>query len=269
VEASVGVETEDCLIVAVPELAPARQYTLELRNVLDLATWPEPNLFAKAAMRFVTRLLAEPVVSLAANRGQQEAAATTLIKLTFEGPAVVGDPRSDLEVEIEQINPPSEQPDRQRLRVSDPSQVVFRHREVLLLPRPLLAGTSYRLTLPVGAVLHFNRSFTVDFTTRAEDLTPPSIVWTWPTGTLSKLTIDRMLVQIYFSEEVQPIPGKFILLVDDLGVERHRLAVTDHCHDVTMSSWVEEGGCARLDMEGRRLSLLPLGSDHAGSARGQ
>lgn len=252
VPAFVGVDAEDSVVTTVPDLLPGYLYTLELgKGIKDLATWPEPNPFEGVALNFYTHL-GSPEVRLASNEGLKEADATSVIKLCFEGPARLADPSSDLEVEIVQVNPPSDYPDSQRLRVSDPGTVVFLRNEVLFLPRPLLAGTSYRFTLPAGSVLHFDEPFSFLFATRSEDLMPPSIVWTWPTGTVSKLTIDRMLVQIYFSEAVQPSLGKFITLRDDRGT-RYPLPVDAPCLPD------ESRGCMHLDMEGRRLSLLPNG----------
>ncbi|CAE6965206.1 unnamed protein product [Symbiodinium natans] len=140
--------------------------------------------------------------------------------LQFEGVAVLADPNSDLEAELRQINPASQTPDEQHLKVSDPSRVVFLGHQIVLLPlRPLRPGTSYNLTLPAGVVRHFDQPFWFVFTTRPEDQVAPSIVWTWPDMSVSKLVIDRMLVHLYFSEEVQPGMSK-IFLLDDMGSER-------------------------------------------------
>lgn len=255
VPAFVGTEAEDSVVTAVPELLPGQLYTLELVGVMDLATWPDPNRMEGVALSFFTNLRA-PKVSLASNDGMKETEPSSVIKLTFEGPAKLADPFSTLEAEIIQVNPASERPDLQRMRVSDPGAVVFFGHEVLFLPRPLLAGTSYRFTLP-AAVLHFDEPVTFLFTTRSEDLVPPRIVWTWPTGTLSKLQIDRMLVQIYFSEAVMASPGKVLLLRDDRGM-RHPLPVDRPCPPGALR------GCMQMDMDGRRVSLMPQGRSQRG-----
>lgn len=256
VPASVGTAAEDSVVTAVPELLPGELYTLELVGVMDLATWPDPNRMEGVALRFFTTLRA-PKVSLASNDGMKEADPSSVIKLTFEGPAKLLDPFSTLEAEILQVNPASDKPDLQRMRVSDPGAVVFFGNEVLFLPRPLLAGTSYRFTLPAGAVLHFNEPVSFLFTTRSDDLLPPRIVWTWPMGSLSKLQIDRMLVQIYFSEAVQATPGKVLLLRDDRGM-RHFLPVDRPCPPGALQ------GCMQMDMDGRRVSLMPQGRSQQG-----
>lgn len=258
VPAFVGTEVEDSVVTAVPNLLPGHLYTLELgKGVIDTATWPEPNRFEEGvALTFFT-YLTTPNISLASNDGLQEADPSSVIKLSFEGPAKLADPFSDLQAEIVQVNPMVDSPDRQQMLVSDPGSVVFFGHEVLFLPRRLLAGTSYRFTLPAGSVLHFDEPLSFLFTTRSQDLVAPSIVWTWPTQTLSKLQIDRMLVQIYFSEAVEATPGKFIILRDDRGM-RHPLPVDRPCRAGLVQ------GCIQMDMEGRRLSLLPMGQSMTG-----
>ncbi|OLP97788.1 hypothetical protein AK812_SmicGene19819 [Symbiodinium microadriaticum] len=197
--------------------------------------------------------------TIASNDGFKEAAASTSVMLQFEGVSVLADPNSDLEAELRQINPASDNPDQQHLKVADPSRVFFLGSQIMLLPlRPLHPGTSYNFTLPAGVVRHFDQPFSFVFTTRPEDHVAPSIVWTWPMMSVSKLTIDRMLVHLYFSEEVKPGMSKFVVMED--GNERFRFDVSqDLC---------EEGlffrGCLRLDLAGRRLSLLPAGLDDQG-----
>ncbi|CAE7939096.1 unnamed protein product [Symbiodinium sp. KB8] len=125
VPAMVGTAEEDGVLVVVPELLPGELYTLQVGSGLaDLATWPEPHRFAGAALKFFTRL-PPPKATIASNDGFKEAAASTSVMLQFEGVSVLADPNSDLEAELRQINPASDNPDQQHLKVADPSRVFF------------------------------------------------------------------------------------------------------------------------------------------------
>ncbi|CAE7594086.1 hasC1, partial [Symbiodinium sp. CCMP2456] len=174
VPAMVGTAEEDGVLVVVPELLPGELYTLQVGSGLaDLATWPEPHRFAGAALKFFTRL-PPPKATIASNEGFKEAAASTSVMLQFEGVSVLADPNSDLEAELRQINPASENPDEQHLKVADPSRVFFLGTQIMLLPlRPLHPGTSYNFTLPAGVVRHFDQPFSFVFTTRPEDHVAP------------------------------------------------------------------------------------------------
>eukprot|EP00931_Biecheleriopsis_adriatica_P047377 TRINITY_DN27313_c0_g1_i1.p1 TRINITY_DN27313_c0_g1~~TRINITY_DN27313_c0_g1_i1.p1 ORF type:complete len:4923 (-),score=820.80 TRINITY_DN27313_c0_g1_i1:177-14945(-) len=278
VPAYVGTGPEDCQVTVVPQLLFGELYTLSVGSgIRDMDMWPEPNRFVGAALSFFT-LLPAPTVELASNDGMKEAARATVVKLVFEGRASVGDPDGELEVEIRQINiGPANEPDVHRLTVSDPDHVIFSGNEVLIMPsRLLLAGASYNLTLPAGSVRHFSRPFSFAFTTRPEDRVKPSVVKTLVNGNVFHETVDRTPLQVLFSEEVKAEPNKFILISDDTGRLRYKVAAIDSdCANSGDREIPETGfggsnsvvtpkGCAELDFNSRRLSLLPLGRDSEG-----
>merc|ERR1719201_1795703 len=115
--------------------------------------------------------------------GAENVASTTAIKLTFPGRPQIGSSsltsEENLKISVKDVGTNAVR----HIPLSDPDQVKFLERDVIILPRPpLSAGAKYHITLPRQSIRYMTADFSLEFSTCVEDQRSPVILIHYPRG---------------------------------------------------------------------------------------
>jgi hypothetical protein len=221
---SIGAAAEDSVLELRPNLQSGKLYTLSLGSGVVSDTSPAANAYAGTSIYFYTPMRAPTVQP---RSGEKDVPRTTAIEFTFTGIPQIGRPPLVSEDDLTVVVKDTDRDSIRYIALTDSNQVKFQDNILLVLPMPpLLPGTNYTISLPKQSIRYMMSSFSLSFSTIAEDVRTPRIVIHYPSSTTLISDLEATAPWFLFSEGVSATAGMHIVIKED-GVLKYEIEADD------------------------------------------